>query len=343
MNILHRLAALFLLTSSMVGAQPASRVEFRWPTPNRAWEMGKPIEDYIQPTISGDPESGTFGCIRSAGGQFHEGIDIKAISHDRSGEPADLVSAAMSGVVRYVNPRPGASNYGRYIVIEHPDLLPAVYTLYAHLASIGTGIRPGLPVKAGDVIALMGRSEGSTAVPKERAHLHFEIGLRLSDSFDGWYRRRGFGSPNEHGVWNGMNLMGVDPLDFLRQWRSRRVGDFQQFFDQRHPVVRLRIASSRVPDFITRYPSLLRRPVASGLSLIAGWELECDSTGLPFAWTPLTAAELGSLRGGAVKIVAVDMPAIRAWHCKSLVREHHGSYEPGSDLETVLQILFGVR
>jgi hypothetical protein len=343
MSALSRLIALFLCFAASSQAQPAPRVDFRWPTPNRAWEMGKSIEDYIQPTVSGDPESGTFGCIRSSGGQFHEGIDIKAISHDRSGEPADPVSAAMTGIVRYVNPRPGASNYGRYIVIEHPDLIPAVYTLYAHLARIEPNVRAGVPVKAGDVIALMGRSEGSMAVPKDRAHLHFEIGLRLSDSFDGWYHRRGFGSPNDHGAWNGMNLMGVDPLDFLRQWRSHRVGDFQQFFDQRHAVVRVRIATSRVPDFITRYPALLRRPISSSLALIAGWELECDSTGLPFGWTSLNAAEIGSLRDGAVQIVAVDLPTIRAWHCKSLVRERHGAYEPGSDLETVLQIIFGIH
>ncbi|HVU19038.1 MAG TPA: M23 family metallopeptidase [Candidatus Didemnitutus sp.] len=333
---------LFLSLAVGLSAQPA-RLEFRWPTPNHAWEQGRPIEDYIQPTISGDPESGTFGCIRSGGGQFHEGIDIKAISRDRTGEPADPVSAAMAGVVRYVNPHPGNSNYGRYIVIEHPDLVPAVYTLYAHLARIETGVRPGVTVRAGDVIALMGRSEGSLAIPKERAHVHFEIGLRLTDSFDGWYHRRGFGSPNDHGIWNGMNLMGFDPLDFLRQWRTHRVADFQQYFDQRKAVVRVRIASSRVPDFITRYPSLLRRPMTSNLMLVAGWELECDSTGLPFGWTPLTLAELGGQRDGTVRIVAADQATLRAWRCKSLVRERRGGLEPGSDLETVLQLLFGFR
>ena len=75
----------------------AARVEFVWPTPNSAWAEGRPIDDFIQPTVSGDPESGTFGCIRSGGRQFHEGIDIKPLKRDRHGEPADAVFAAMDG------------------------------------------------------------------------------------------------------------------------------------------------------------------------------------------------------------------------------------------------------
>jgi len=60
--------------------------------------------------------------------------------------------------------------------------------------------------------------------------------------------------------------------------------------------------TSRMPDFITRYPSLLRKPVSG---LVAGWEVECNATGLPFAWTPLTVAELGGQRAGTAKIVSL--------------------------------------
>jgi murein DD-endopeptidase MepM/ murein hydrolase activator NlpD len=332
---------LIVLTGFGVSPLPAARVEFQWPTPNKAWAEGRPIDDYIQATVSGDPQSGTFGCVRSNGMQFHEGVDIKALRRDRAGEPADPVSAAMDGVVRYVNFRPGNSNYGRYIVIEHPDLVPAVYTLYGHLARIEDGIRPGVAVRAGQVIALMGRSEGSVAIPKERAHLHFEIGLRVCENFEAWYRMRQFGSPNEHGDWNGLNLMGIDPLDFLRQWRAHRVDDFQQYFDHLRPVVRVRVATTLIPDFIRRYPSLLRKPMPVGL--VGGWEVDCNSTGLPVAWTPLSPGEAGGLRIGSVQILSVDTAAVRAYRCKSIVRTRRGAYEPGSDLETMLQQVFGVR
>jgi hypothetical protein len=333
---------LLWLSGVIANAAAAARVEFSWPTPNQAWEQRRPIEDYVQPTVSGDPESGLFGCVRSGGTQFHEGVDLKPVKRDRRGEPADPVTAAMRGVVRHVSSSPGGSNYGRYIIIEHPDLVPAVYTLYAHLARIEPGVRPGVTVDRGQVIGLMGRSSSGQAIPKERAHLHFEIGLRATDNFQPWYTWRKFGSPNEHGAYNGMNLMGIDPLDFLRNWRANKVDDFQQYFDRMRAVVRVRVITTRVPDFITRYPALLRKPMPAGL--IGGWEVECNSTGLPFGWTPLTTNEVAGEHAGSVTILSVDAAAVRAYRCKSIVKSKRGGgYAIGSDLETMLQLVFGRR
>ena len=328
----------FLLLALSAAAQ---RLEIVWPTPNPAWSQGRGIESFIQPTVSGDPESGLFGCVRSGGSQFHEGLDIKAVAHDRRGEPTDQIFAAMDGVVRYVNPHAGESNYGRYIVLEHPGSAPAVYTLYAHLSRIEAGIRAGAPVKHGQVIATMGHSAGGTPIPRERSHVHFEIGLMVTQNFSTWYAAKRFGSSNDHGLWNGMNLMGIDPLDFLREWRSRRVDNFQQYFDRLKSVVRVRIATSQVPDFIQRYPSLLRQPMPAGF--VGGWEIECNATGIPFAWTPLTPAQVVGMRPNTPQIVSVDSAVVRAYRCKSLVRPRASGYIPGSDLEAMLQQVFGVR
>ena len=320
----------------------AQRIEFSWPTPNRAWEQGRDYAAWVQPTVSGEPESGLFGCVRSSGGQFHEGLDIRATGHDRRGEATDVITAAMDGIVRHVNPSPGNSNYGRYIVIEHPDQTPAVYTLYAHLARVEPGIRPGVAVKRGQEIATMGRSASGSAIPKERSHLHFEIGLvGTTQTFDAWYAWKKFGSPNEHGAYNGMNLLGIDPQDFLREWRRQRVDNVQQYLDRMRAVVKVRVATSRTPDFITRYPSLLRKPMPLGL--VAGWEVECNATGLPFAWTPLTAAELGGQRAGTAQIISADMALLRGSRCKSLARPTHGGFTIGPDLAMVLQLVFGTR
>ena len=330
----------FALLLSGLSAAPTARINFVWPTPNKAWEQGRGIESFIQPTVSGDPESGTFGCIRSGGTQFHEGLDIKCVSRDRHGEPTDQVFAAMDGVVRYVAFVAGESNYGRYIVLEHPGLTPAVYTLYAHLARVESGISPGVTVKAGQVIGLMGHSS-SGSIPRDRAHLHFEIGLRVTDNFEQWYHGKKFGNRNEHGIWNGMNLMGFDPLDFLRQWRAGRVDDFQQYLDRQRPVVRVRVVTTRVPDFIQRYPALLQKPLPAGF--VGGWEIACNATGLPFAWTPLAANEVAGQKPGSVEVLSVDSGAVRSCRCKSLVKVRRGVNEPGEDLELMLQQAFGVR
>lgn len=331
----------FGVFAALVTFAPAQRIEIGWPTPNRAWEQGKSYDAWVQPTVSGEPESGLFGCVRSSGTQFHEGLDIRAVSRDARGEPADRIFAAMDGVVRHVNTSPGNSNYGRYLVLEHPGATPAVYTLYAHLAKIEPGLRPGVVVARGQAIATMGRSEGSAAIPKERAHLHFEIGLVATTDFAAWYQARKFGSPNEHGPWNGMNLMGIDAHDFLREWRLRRVDNFAQYFDRQRAVVTVRVATSRMPDFITRYPALLRRPLPAGL--VAGWEVECNSTGLPFAWTPLSPTDVMGLRPNSAQIVSVDSAILRTYHCKSIAKPRGAGWVPGSDLTTMLQQVFGLR
>ena len=259
----------------------------------------------------------------------------------RRGKPADKIFAAMPGIVRHVNGRAGESNYGRYIVIEHTGLTPAVYTLYAHLSKIEPGIVPGVSVTAGQVIATMGHTGGGGNIPRDRAHMHFEIGLKVTDEFQSWYNWKKFGSPNEQGSWNGMNLMGIDPLDFLREWRAKKVDNFQQYFDRLRTIVKVRVATSRTPDFIQRYPALLRKPLPLGF--VAGWDIECNSTGLPFAWTPLNAADVAGMRPNSVEIVSVDDAAVRAYRCKSLVRKHGSSYAPGSDLNIMLQQVFGLR
>lgn len=338
-----QIRSVVLLTLGLFAANfaHAQRIDFAWPTPNRAWEQGRGVEAWAQPTVSGDPESGTFGCVRSGGTQFHEGLDLKPVGRDARGEPTDPIFAAMDGIVRHVNTKAGDSNYGRYIVIEHTGMEPAVYTLYAHLARIEPGIGPGVRVQRGQTIALMGHSAGGGGIPKDRAHMHFEIGLMMTTNFSAWYAGRGYGSPNEQGLWNGMNLMGIDPQDFLRQWRSRHVDNFQQYFDRLRSVVRVRVATSRTPDFIQRYPSLLRRPLPAGL--VSGWEVECNSTGLPFAWTPLGPSEVVGLRPETARIVSVETALIRAYRCKSLVRQHGSTFEPGTDLKIMLGQVFGIR
>lgn len=192
-----------------------------WPTPHPAGEAGEPFERWAQATATGDPRSALFGCVRNNGQRFHEGIDITPyLRRDRRGEATDPVVAAFGGVVRHVNTTAGNSGYGRYVFIEHPQFSPAIYTLYAHLATIDTELEAGAEVENAARLGTMGRSAGGYSIPRDRSHLHFEVGLRLSDDFQTWYDRQRFGSRNAHGLFNGLNLVGFDPLaayDWMRQ------------------------------------------------------------------------------------------------------------------------------
>ncbi|HEY0946059.1 MAG TPA: M23 family metallopeptidase [Opitutaceae bacterium] len=323
------------------GAGRAQPLELAWPTPNPAFREGMGIERFVQPTVSGETTSGLFGCVRSDGAQFHEGLDLFPVARDAHGEAIDAVFAAMPGVVAHVNARPAESSYGRYVVLEHTGAAPAVYTLYAHLRAVQPGLKRGDRVTPGQVLGTMGRSAGGYSIPKDRAHLHFEIGVRVTDAFQAWYDGRKFGSPNEHGVWNGMNLMGLDPLDFYRKLQERRVDDVAGYFAQMETAVRLRIATRRVPDFAIRYPVLVKGAVpAEGR---AGWEIRFNATGVPFAWRPLGPGELSGYKPDEVRIVEVNTAVTHACRCKALVVKRGSRSEPGKDLQTVLQQLFGLR
>jgi peptidoglycan LD-endopeptidase LytH len=334
------LGGLLMLAAAALAHGAGARVEVVWPTPSQAWAEGRPIADYLQHAGSGDPESGGFGGVRSGGVRFHEGIDIKCLKRDRRGEPLDPVFAAMDGVVRHISTSAGDSNYGRYIVLEHPEQAPGVYTLYAHLGAIAPGLRLGVRVTHGETIGTMGHSAGGTPIPRDRAHLHFEIGVMVTRDFQAWYDARGFGSRNSHSLWNGMNLMGVDPLDFLNRWRAHEIDNVGDYFARMQPAVRLRIATRRVPDFVSRYPSLLTKPLPTD---IGGWEIACNWTGVPFAWTPLTPLEALGLVPNRPKLIAVDAAVERRERSKSLAVQRRGEWVPGRDLEVVLQQLFGLR
>jgi murein DD-endopeptidase MepM/ murein hydrolase activator NlpD len=328
------------LVAAISARGAGERVEIVWPTPNPAWAEGRPARDYLQHAGSGDPGSGGFGGVRSGGAQFHEGVDLKATHRDRRGEPTDAIYAAMDGVVRHISTSAGDSSYGRYIVLEHPDLSPAVYTLYAHLARIAPGLTTGDTVTRGQTIATMGHTAGGYVIPRDRAHLHFEIGVMVTRDFQRWYDTRKFGSRNDHGLWNGLNLMGIDPLDFLDQWREHRVDNFAEYFSRLEAALRVRVATTRVPDFVSRYPGLLTKPLPP---VIAGWEIRCNWTGVPFAWTPLGGADVTGLALNEPQLLDVNAALLRHERSKSLAVERRGRWLPGRDLEIVLQQLFGIR
>jgi peptidoglycan LD-endopeptidase LytH len=339
MPAVFRLLLLCGITSCCALSLSAERMRLAWPTPNTAYARGAPLEEFIQPTVSGRVESGLFGCVRSSGWQFHEALDLFPIKRDAQGESLDEVFTVADGIVRHVSSQPGLSSYGRYVVVEHVDAKLPVMTLYAHLASIAPGIRDGTRVKIGDTLGILGRSAGARPLPKERAHLHFEIGVRLTDRFASWYKWKGFGSKNTHGIWNGMNLVGIDPLAFYDAFRAEEVDNFLDFWRTLEPVVTVRIATTKTPDFVKRYPAL--RPAPMPLRGFGGWEVDFDAYGVPIEWRPLREEEVADYRRNEVRVVSFD--AASETKCKDLVETRAGRQAPDSDLQTNLQLLFGLR
>ena len=206
-----------------------------WPLPGEAFSDGQSHVQFVQPTVSGEPTSALFGCVRNDGHRFHEGLDLAPVQARRRGEATDPVMAIHPGVVAHINRIAGNSGYGRYVVLEHPALNPAIYSLYAHLATIPSSLEIGNTVEEGERIGVMGRSAGGYVIPRERAHLHLEVGLRLSSGFEEWYQRQNYTSRNHHGDFNGINLLGWDSLDYFTAFRDGLVDSVMSYFESIPP------------------------------------------------------------------------------------------------------------
>lgn len=259
---------------------PLLATEVVWPTTLDLTTV-RSAQDYLQPTVSGRLESATFGMVREDGQRFHEGVDIRPGRLDAAGEALDLVRAAMDGQVAYVNPHVNGP-YGRYVVLTHPGAEIPAYSLYAHLAAIDPAVRLGTFVRRGSTLGRMGRtSAGATPITQDRAHLHFEVGLLLSTGFNAWYAAQPDNrkSPNLHGLYNGQNLIGMDPLPVLGQ----RSVDLLALVRRQPTALTVALRAAKTPDFVRRYPVLARGQTAQ----TAGWYVEFSWQGMPLRWTAL--------------------------------------------------------
>jgi murein DD-endopeptidase MepM/ murein hydrolase activator NlpD len=308
-----------LLTIALGQAAAALGQPFHLPTPNEAiFEAGKET-DYFTPTIGRTWPSGTFGCVRSDGWQMHEGLDIKCTQRDARGEPIDPISAAGDGTIAYINAKPGLSNYGNYIVMQHQVDGLTVYTLYAHLRAIATGLSVGQARKSGEIIATMGRTSNTRqGISRERAHLHFEICLLANSDFSSWYKKYLVGQRNDHGQWNGQNLMGIDPwklfLDQHQAKAKRQPFTLRQFIRSQPVLCRVLVKS---PNFrwAKRHPNLVDSTKAPGA--IAGYEISLDPNGVPIRSTPRDASAFSGSE--PFKLLHVDPDIYKQFPCRKLV------------------------
>ncbi len=309
-----------------------------WPTPNPAFQNGKPIEAYVQATVSGRVESGLFGCVRNSGSRFHEGLDLYPIKRDDSGEAADPVYAVLPGRVVHVSRTSSYSSYGRYVVIEHDQETPAYHTLYAHLASLADTIVRGARVETGTVLGIMGRSANYT-IPRSRAHVHFEIGFRLTDDFEKWYMDQKFDTKNRHGIWNGMNLVSVDPLAFYQNIRSGQVSNLREHLGRLPVATRIRVFSNQVPDFVRNYPALVTESF-TGKSVVA-WDIAFTQYGVPREWKPRFAEDKLKGQIGDVKIIAYHPSLLESQSCHRVLNLSGSSPKITSATIATIKKLFG--
>ena len=243
--------------------------------------------------------AGKYGFVRnvrrtSAGviySRFHEGIDIRPLRRTRRGDPLDEISAIAEGEVVYVNDGASRSNYGKYIVIEHQWGESPYYSLYAHLGKVS--VSAGDWVDQGNVIGVMGYT--GRGVNRARAHLHLEVNLMLNESFSDWYDDYlRDAAPNYHGIFNGINLTGVDIAQLylmLQENPDLTVPELLRetetpFFEVTIPL------EAPIPNMLWRYPWLCpelegwRPDYGAPLEMGSSWKITFAASGLPIKFEP---------------------------------------------------------
>jgi murein DD-endopeptidase MepM/ murein hydrolase activator NlpD len=222
---------------------------------------------------------------------MHEGLDIKCLQRDSRGEPIDPVLATADGAVVYFSAKPSLSNYGNYIVLRHQVGGLEVYSLYAHLRKIREGLKIGQDVKTGETIATMGRTTNTReGISKDRAHVHFEMNLFVNERFSTWYSKTIPSQRNDHGEWNGQNLLGLDPRLILLDQRKQGTNfNLLDFVRNQTELCRVLVRVTSFP-WLKRYASLVQASRPAGKQEIAGYEISLNYNGVPFRLVPRAAS-----------------------------------------------------
>jgi peptidoglycan LD-endopeptidase LytH len=306
------------------GATLFAQSPFQFPTANHAlYQPGGELK-FFAPTAPDKPwTSGSFGCVRDNATRMHEGLDIRHLQTDRRGEPTDPVMATADGTVVYFSKKPGLSNYGNYIVIRHIIEGMEIYSLYAHLSQISPTLKIGDAVKAGQVIATMGRTSDAEVITKDRAHVHFELNVLMNDNFAAWFKKNSI-ERNDHGEWNGQNLNGLDPREILLGEQNPKGFSLLNFLRSQTELCRVLVRATNF-SYLKRYPQLvLKNPVADKEG-VAGYEMVLNYNGVPFALMPHATSEIKS--SAKFQLLSVNEAEEKANPCRKLVVKRGGRWQ----------------
>jgi murein DD-endopeptidase MepM/ murein hydrolase activator NlpD len=260
-----RISALLCLLPMAAAGSPNEVPPLGWPTENNLLLLNRNdrfymhVDRHFEGQSSKPWQGGAFGFTRTPmrfdgrviETKFHEGIDIKPLWRDGNGAPTDKIRAIADGRVVHVNAVPGRSNYGNYVVVEHVTPAGPLYSLYAHLAS--AGVEPGESVTKGRELGLLGWS--GEGLNKERAHLHLELCLLLHSDFESWHAAFAPGQ-NHHGMYNGLNLVGMDIARIYKEQAAGKRVDLPEFLRSQEVAWRAAIPRTDRFELAARYPWL---------------------------------------------------------------------------------------
>ncbi len=231
--------------------------------------------------------AGQYGFVRnqrrSAEGiimtRFHEGVDIRPVSRDNAGNPLDLVKAIAPGKVVHVSSTASHSSYGRYVVVEHDWGYGPFYSLSAHL--MDTRVKKGQRVDTSTALGQLGYT--GIGLDRTRAHVHLELNLLLSSRFE-TYHKKHFRSPNYHGIYNGINLAGIDIAGLYLKHKENPAISIPQFMAGMKVHHKTLVPRKGKLEILTRYPFLGQNLHLANSA--PSWEIHFSRSGIPLKIMP---------------------------------------------------------
>jgi len=155
-------------------------------------------------------------------------------------------------------------------------------------------------VKRGQRIAVMGYT--GTGLNRERAHLHLELDLMFSRQFEAWYNTFFRSDPNQHGIYNGMNLAGLDVARLFLALRKNPALTIPEFLNDEETFYKVAVPKARRFDLLKLYPWMLAGGKRSEGS---SWEVSFARSGVPLTVAPserhVTQPELSYVKKSSIE------------------------------------------
>lgn len=138
--------------------------------------------------------------------------------------------------------------------------------------------------------------------------------------FGDWCRARRL--PPDHGMFNGMNLLALDPREFFRAQRETRRFTFRDFLRQVPVAFEILVRTGNPPDYFRRYPALWEGE--KGQAASGGMVLSCSANGTPLRGRPAREEEIRGAAGRRAKVLSADAGVLGRNGCHLVQRDGAG-------------------
>jgi len=136
-------------------------------------------------------------------------------------------------------------------------------------------------VQRGQQIAKMGHT--GSGINLARAHLHLELNLMLSHQFEGWHSAFFPNEVNHHGLYNGLNLAGIDIARLYLALRKDPTISIPKFLADEPIFYTVAIPRSAHFELPKKYPWMLTREPGPGTQ---SWLVSFAASGVPLKIEP---------------------------------------------------------